>query len=60
MYMHEQLPSRTVTTACYGEEPNGTSTMDLSEKILINLLFPDVDTFVDTGSVVVGSGFRFL
>jgi hypothetical protein len=41
MYMHEQLPSRTVTTACYGEEPNGTSTMDLTEKILINLLFPD-------------------
>ena len=31
-----------MTTASYGEEPKGTSTMDLAEKIHIHLLFPDV------------------
>jgi hypothetical protein len=41
MYMQGQLPRHTVATACYGEEPKSTWSMDFAEKLLVNLLFPD-------------------
>ena len=42
-YVHTRLTTRyTVATACYGEESKTTSAMDFAEKLLINLLFPDV------------------
>ena len=36
-----RLPRHTVATAYYGEEPKSTSAMDFTEKLCINLLFPD-------------------
>ena len=45
MYTEGQLPRHTAATAYYGEEQEYTSSMDLAEKIPINLLFPDAYTF---------------
>ena len=42
MYMQGQLPRHTVATGCYGEELKSTSAMDFTEKLRINLVFPDV------------------
>ena len=37
-----RLPRHTVATAYYGKEPKSTSAMDFTEKLRINLQFPDV------------------
>jgi hypothetical protein len=37
-----------VATGCYGEEPKSTSAMDFTEKLRIDLLFPDVSGIVMT------------
>jgi len=39
--MQGQLPRHTVATGCYGEELKSTSAMDFTEKLHINLVFPD-------------------
>ena len=39
--MQGQLPRHTVATGCYGEELKSTSAMDFTEKLRINLVFPD-------------------
>jgi hypothetical protein len=41
--MQGQLPRYTVATAYYGKEPKTTRNMDFAKKLLINLLFPDVE-----------------
>ena len=50
MYMQGQLPRHTVATGCYGEELKSTSAMDFTEKLRINLVFPDVGNSVKRGS----------
>jgi len=41
--MQGQLPRHTVATGCYGKELKSASAMDFTEKLHINLVFPDED-----------------
>ena len=46
-----------MATAYYGEEPKSTSAMDFTEKLCINLLFPDeVHPTIDLAIVNSGKG----